>query len=251
MPQRMAIESGFVVAASGAISSQCDVVIYDQSVTPSLQNENRQRFFPVESVCAVGEVKSVLSLADAKAALLKLASIKFLRECLHEPIYVHCTKEEGLASRFEPQRDERDQMLTFLLCEAFSFNIADNLEELLSCYVQDHPKRPTNLRHNLILSIRDGLLAYLHPSGALFQFPQKSTALFSFSGDADQPHRTIESRRMTNRLVLPPKGSFEHIRHFSTMLHQGLATVSVLFPDMGLYIQPQEDVFFIDLEPIL
>jgi hypothetical protein len=250
VPQRMAIDSGFVVTASGRISTQCDLIIYDRSVTPLLQNDNRQRFFPIESVCAVGEVKSVMSLTDLKAALLKLAGVKLLRDTLYDPSYVHCAKENGLASKYEPHRHELDQVVTFLICEAFSFDIADKMEEVLSCYVQDHPKYPSNLRHNFVLSIRDGLLTYLHPSGTLFAFPSKSTEVAHFDNTAELQRLTIEARRMKNRLVLPFPGSFEHLRHFSTMLHQALTTVSVLFPDMGRYIQAQDDVRYKDVDAV-
>lgn len=248
VPQRMAIDSGFVITSTGSISTQCDLVIYDISATPLLQNENRQRFFPVESVCAVGEVKSVLSLADLKAALLKLASVKSLRDSLHAPSYTYTVKEEGLQSKYEPHLDERDQIITFLICEKFSFDINKHAMDVLACYVEDHPLRPANLRHNLILSIKDGLMVYLHPSGTLFQFPVKSTAIVAGNNEAEMHVTRIESRWLKNRLVLPLLDSHEHIRHFSTMLHQGLFSVSVLFPDMGRYILAEEDVQFKDMD---
>ncbi|WP_175832372.1 DUF6602 domain-containing protein [Burkholderia cepacia] len=250
IPQRMAVDSGFVVTASGRISTQCDIIIYDRSVTPLLQNDQKQRFFPMESVCAVGEVKSVLSLGDLKTALRKLAGIKSLRDALYEPSYVHCSKKEGVASTYEPHRDERDQIVTFLLCEAFSFDIAGNLEEVLACYVQEHPQYPTNLRHNFVLSIRDGLLTYLHPSGTLCQFPSRLTEVHHFDGTEEIQRIALETRRMKNRLVMPLPGSFEHVRHFSTMMHQALITVSVLFPDMGRYIQAQDDVWYKDVDAL-
>lgn len=81
VPQRLGIDSGFVINTTGRVSTQCDLVMYDKSSTPLLNNENLQRFFPAESVCAVGEVKSVLSLAGLKSALRKLAAVK---ESLHK-----------------------------------------------------------------------------------------------------------------------------------------------------------------------
>ncbi|KVR38200.1 DUF6602 domain-containing protein [Burkholderia ubonensis] len=250
VPQRMAVDSGFVVTSSGRISTQCDVVIYDRSVTPLLQNDYKQRFFPVESVCAVGEVKSVMSLADLKAALRKLSGVKSLRDTLHEPTYVHCVKEAGLASEYEPHRDERDQIVTFLICERFAFDIADKMEEVLSSYVQEHPKYPSNLRHNFVLSVQDGLLTYVHHSGPLFPFPMKSTGVIHYDNTSEPQRVTVEARRMKNRLVMPNPGSLEHLRAFSTMMHQALMAVSVLFPDMGRYIQAQDDVRCKDVDAV-
>lgn len=251
VPQRMAIDTGFVVTASGKVSTQCDVVIYDRSVTPLLQNANRQRFFPVESVCAIGEVKSVLKLVDLKKALRKLAMVKSLRDSLYEPWYVHCSKEEGLRSKFEPERDERDQLVSFLICERFDFDFAENAEEILSCYLEAHPKFPVNLRHNFVLSINDGLLTYLHPKkdGTLFPFPTKITEVAIFGDAGELKSVSLQARALTNRALIPFPASFEHMRHFSSMLHQALTAVSVLFPDMSRYIPSQDEILFKDIEP--
>jgi len=248
IPQRMAIDSGFVITSSGKISTQCDIVIYDKSVTPLIQNENRQRFFPVESVCAVGEIKSILSLSDLKSALRKLAAVKGLRDYLYEPYYIYCAKEEGLKSKYMPESDERDQMLTFLICEAFSFDLKQHAEEIMSCYTQELPNRPFCHRHNLILSIKDALLTYLHPSGVIYQFPSKYTVVGDCEGTDQIQSISARAELMKHRIVFPLNNSYEHIRHFCTLIHQGLLAVSVLFPDMGMYIQAQDDSLFFDFD---
>lgn len=231
VPQRMAIDTGFIVNSYGKISSQCDIVIYDRSVTPLLQNADHQRFFPIESVCAVGEVKSLLSLADLKIALRKLSSIKLMRDSLSTPSYVYCTKEDGLASTYEPHRDERDQVVTFLLCEGFKFDLNAKAEEILGCYVEEDPKYPTNLRHNFVLSIKDSLLTYLYPNkndGTLYPFPSKKTQIFDYGDTSELQASHITSCPLTNRIVFPSPGSFEHVRHFSNMLHQTLTSTVVV-----------------------
>lgn len=248
VPQRMGIDSGFVVTPSGGISTQCDLVIYDKSVTPLLKSENLQRFFPVESVVAVGEIKSVLSLSELKKALRKLASVKSMRDSLWEPTYIYSRKEEGLYGEYKPELDERDQIFTFLICESFNFDFQKRLNDIVSCYSEQLPHRPFCHRHNLILSIKDGLVAYLHPSGCLFQFPSKITELFDAQEGDTPKSKKIIANRLKYRLVLPVSDSFEHIRHFCTLFHQGLSAVSVLFPDMGNYINAKEDVVFVDLE---
>lgn len=248
IPQRMGIDSGFVVTSSGDISTQCDLVIYDKSVTPLLKTENLQRFFPIESVCAVGEVKSVLSLADLKKALRKLAKVKSMRDSLFEPTYIYCSKKSGDFGEFQPELDEKDQIISFLICESFDFDLKENFSKILACYKEELPQRPFCHRHNLILSIEDGLLAYLHPEGYLFQFPSKITDIYDYQADGPPKFIKTSPNRLKNRLVLPNTNSLEHIRHFSTLFHQGISLVSVLFPDMSEYIQAKEDVTFVDLE---
>jgi hypothetical protein len=252
VPQRMAVDTGFVVNANGRISSQCDIVIYDRTVTPLLQSANRQRFFPVESVCAVGEVKSIVTLSELKVALRKLANVKMLRDSLYEPSYIHCTKEEETSrAKFSPQTDEVDQFVTFLICERFDFNLAEHAQELLECYVSESPQIPVNLRHNFVLSIQNGLLTYLHPEvDALYPFPMKSTVVFEYDAGTDIEAGVVKGKGLRNRVILPSQGSFEHIRQFSTMFHQALSVVSVLFPDMGNYIASQDDVHWLDVDHV-
>ncbi len=242
-PERMAVDTGFVVTSGGQVSTQCDIVVYDKTATPMIRNESNQRFFPVESVCAVGEIKSVLQLGAAKKALRKLAATKSLRDTLWKPSYVYCGKGEGRSDGFKPETDERDQMITFLICEKFSFDVEANLRELVDCYVAELPTRPFCHRHNLILSISDGLLCYLHSSGCTYPFPSKLTDFEGGNGEI-----TSESVRLKHRWIRPSANSIEHIRHFCSMLHTALAAVSVLFPDLALYIQGKEDVMFFDID---
>lgn len=244
-PERMGVDTGFVVNSSGNISSQCDIIIYDKTATPLIRDDHLQRFFPIESVCAVGEIKSHLTLADLKEALRKLAKLKSLRDTLYLPSYVYTRKAEGVHdSKFEPEHDELDQIFTFLICESFQFDIKNHLQEIVDCYNEQYPHYPFCHRHNVILSLKDGLLAYLHPNGSLFQFPSQ---LQTLSDDEGQQTRRVS--RLKHRLVLPIEAqSIEHLRHFCTLFHQGLTTVSVFFPDLGNYIGSREDVMFMDLE---
>lgn len=244
-PERMGLDTGFVVNSNGRISTQCDIIIYDKTVTPLIRDDQFQRFFPIESVCAVGEIKSHLSLAELKKALRKLAKLKSLRDSLDKPSYAYTLKSGGLhGSKFEPERDELDQIFTFLICESFSFDVQHHLQEIVSCYNEELPHHPFCHRHNVILSLRDGVLAYLHPEGPLFQFPSHLLTLID-----ENNNRATSALRLMNRLVLPTEEqSIEHIRHFCTLFHQGLTAVSVFYPDMGRYIQSREDVVFVDLE---
>lgn len=246
-PERMAVDHGFVVTSSGRVSTQCDIVVYDRTATPMIRNANNQRFFPVESVCAVGEVKSVLGLADAKLALNKLAAIKSLRDSLHEPAYVYCAKGEGAGAGFRPEVDERDQLVTFLICEKLDFNVQKNLRELVDCYLEDLPHWPFCNRHNMVLSVKDGLLTYLHDSGCTYPFPSK----LAHVTDVEEPARSDERPvLLKHRWIQPSEGSIEHIRHFCSMLHTALTVVSVLFPDLARYVQGGEDVMFVDMEQV-
>jgi hypothetical protein len=76
IPKKLSIDNGFLINTNNEVSTQCDIVIYDSKHTPLVQSNELQRFFPIETVCAIGEVKSTLSKAQLKETLLKLSKVK-------------------------------------------------------------------------------------------------------------------------------------------------------------------------------
>lgn len=80
LPARFDIGSGFIVNASGKVSTQCDLIIYDKNEMPTLESDYGQRFFPVEAVIGVGEVKSRIDrVSKLNEYLEKLSSVACLK----------------------------------------------------------------------------------------------------------------------------------------------------------------------------
>lgn len=78
LPVRVGVDRGFVIDALGNESRQLDVVIYDRTVGTVFEVSG-VKYFPCESVLAVGEVKSDIGSSDKlEDALLKLKSAKAL-----------------------------------------------------------------------------------------------------------------------------------------------------------------------------
>jgi hypothetical protein len=61
LPRRFEVSNGFAFDASGRVSKQLDIVIVDSQVCPRFETAGGIRFFPCESVVAVGQVKSSLT----------------------------------------------------------------------------------------------------------------------------------------------------------------------------------------------
>jgi hypothetical protein len=57
LPERVAVDRGFVIDAKGSTSKQQDVVIYDRTVSAVFEI-NSVKYYPCEIVIAVGEVKA-------------------------------------------------------------------------------------------------------------------------------------------------------------------------------------------------
>ena len=95
LPEAYGVSQGFIVAPDGEVSKQCDVIIYVRYYTPAIRTPEQQRFFPVESVVAVGEVKSVIEGAALRDALEKLVAVKAMRSGLAEPAIAFQRPELG------------------------------------------------------------------------------------------------------------------------------------------------------------
>src|SRR5690606_12380818 len=57
IPETVQVKDGFIITSRNKLSTQCGVIIYDTNNTPII-NDGVLRFFPIEAVLAIGEVKS-------------------------------------------------------------------------------------------------------------------------------------------------------------------------------------------------
>ena len=135
LPSRLDIGSGFIITAKDNISTQCDIVIYDKASTPVIETEE-QRFFPVECVVGVIEVKSKLTKAQLKEALVKLTKIKDLRNDIGSNPYIF--KDYKDTSGFNTKAHVRDQMATFLICERIDIDVEKEIDTIFAdTYIYD------------------------------------------------------------------------------------------------------------------
>jgi hypothetical protein len=160
------ISSGFVINSQDETSTQQDLIFFDRNNTPIL-NFEEGRFFPVETIACVGQIKSILnSKKELKDALFELVELKKMREKIPHPGISRTQKQtfDGIRS-YEPESYAYDQISTFLVCEKFDFDIS--AEEIDEFYPSDLPVR---FKHNFILNLEDGLYQYTHKANA-FPYP--------------------------------------------------------------------------------
>lgn len=170
IPETFGIESGFLINAAGDISSQCDVIIYDKTRTPRIHNLEKQRFFPIETVLGVGEVKSTIgSMSDLNGYLAKLSATKTLRLRIPNPVPY---RRGELKSPFDPTRLFSDNIFTFLLCYKFGFEL--DVRKL------DYGDIGHELWHNMVLSLQNGLISY--------QGTETKNLYFAHRGDTRLEH---------------------------------------------------------------
>ena len=86
VPGRFNIGEGYIInttEGNGSISTQTDVIVYDNSTSPF--TNSHMRFYPIEAVAAIGEVKSTLKPVELTDALCKLANQKAMRTLGYTP----------------------------------------------------------------------------------------------------------------------------------------------------------------------
>lgn len=76
VPYRYKITDGFIINSDDETSTQCDIILFDKLHTPLIELGNRFQFIPVESVVAIGEVKSTLTKVEFIETAIKLSKNK-------------------------------------------------------------------------------------------------------------------------------------------------------------------------------
>ncbi len=211
IPSNLEISTGFIITSLDDVSTQCDIVIFDPNITPLYQGYGKQRFFPIESICAIGEVKSKLSKSDFKLAINKLAKNKSLSERLSDnPCVIKGRNNNGF------NRDQiYDLVPSFLICQKLDFDFKKLPHEIDDLYDSDIDYR---YRHNIILSIEDGIFSYNALGGKLV------------------PHPHVRGNKNKSRFVMPDDNKYVHFRYFTSYMYTLVSSKTLFYPDPCEYM---------------
>lgn len=223
LPRNLEISTGFLINSNDEISSQCDIVIYDSSITPLLKSTEDQRFFPVESVIAIGEIKSILSKTEFCTALNKLSKAKSLKDRIQNPHILNPEHHRimpvlnggNIVKNFNPQLFTEDNIYTFLICEKIDFEF--ELSDFDFFYDNDVEYRH---RHNAIVSLEDGYFNYYDEEKNI--------------GDI---YPIISDKKLLNSKII--KDDKDDISFFKIFLHDiflGMSRATILQCDVVNYV---------------
>ena len=211
IPRAYDISTGFIITSLDDVSTQCDIVVYDPRMTPLYQEGDRQRFFPVESVFCVGEVKSTLSKQELGIALNKLAKIKALGERIANPASVGKTNPN-----FDPKNHPYDLVPSILICQKLGFALDDLSNQIPGFYDATVLHRH---KHNMILSLEDGLLSYVDKNGVNLPYPR------------------LANMDLKNRFMRPtPANKYVHFKLFGSYMFMLTANKTPLYPEVSNYL---------------
>jgi hypothetical protein len=211
VPRGLDISTGFVITSMNDVSTQCDIVIFDSKMTPLYQEGDRQRFFPVESIFGVGEVKSTLSKTEFKKALNKLAAVKSLGERIKTPTILR----KSPPGPFDPVNHQYDLVPSILLCQKLDFDLANVENEIDSWYGPDVQHRH---KHNMILSVEDGLLSYFDKN------------------DFNLPYSRLRGVDLKHRFTYPGDNKYVHVKLFSSYMFLLTSSKTLFYPEFSDYV---------------
>lgn len=156
IPSKFETGTGFLINSFDKISTQSDILIYDLNNTPVIKKDSKTRFFPVETVVGVGEIKSRLKISDLCKAAIKLSKTKRIKQI--SPTNPFCINNQNKKS-FNPDLDGHDTLFSFLICEEIEgFEVQKVFQKLNEAYIDSEIEY--EYRHNVILSLNDGVLTY-------------------------------------------------------------------------------------------
>ncbi|WP_316751776.1 DUF6602 domain-containing protein [Pedobacter gandavensis] len=230
------VAEGFLINIKDQHSTQCDVIIYDYKKTPVLK-ENNKLFVPVETSVGVGEVKSTLSKKEFKTALRKLANNKKLKEFANGSIV-----KRNKIGDFEPLKNHSDQLFSFLICQKLDFKI-DDID-----FNDVYENIDYRNRHNLILSIEDGLFDYSF-SFELMKDEQRKVyeeAGVNTSKDSNVEYPNfLQVECNHNWIKIEKNNPIQHVREFLSSIHFGIHNSTILNVDIRQYYRElNNDLFF-------
>lgn len=157
VPKRFDISTGFAFDSGGRVSQQLDIVISNSLICPRFETAGAKRFFPCESVVAVGQVKSSLATStELRNALTNLESAKSLDRSAKGAAVDDASGEE-----IDPVRNHLHQMFTFLFITGRALAGRTVVGELMD-FVH---RRPPHLWPNVILAMDKYLVTFCCDGG--------------------------------------------------------------------------------------
>lgn len=211
IPGSLDLSTGFLITSMNDVSTQCDVVVFDPRMTPLFQEGDRHRFYPVETVFCVAEVKSTLSRAEFGKSLNKLARTKALSERISHPRVLYKQSHTG----FDPLHDPHDLVPSILICQKLDFKL-----EGLALFIDElyEPDVEQRHKHNMVLSIEDGLLTYIDQAGRDSAYPE------------------VAGQRQLVRFQWPDTNPISHFKSFAASMFILTVNKTLLYPELSFYM---------------
>lgn len=196
LPRHIATGTGFVIGRDGDTSTQVDTVLFDADETPNVEDAAFRRFYPIETIAGIGEVKSTLAKSDIPEVLKKLREVKKLTLKIPEILIpvrpswrsaevaisqlafmeqVRIEKEAGacdkpvsdrvnefLRNSYDPIENHWQNKVSFLVCAGIEGGTNAMRDEILKFTSRVTSEEEAAMDHNMFLSLADGYQTYAY-----------------------------------------------------------------------------------------
>jgi hypothetical protein len=147
LPRRFDVESGIVIGATGKVSKQTDLIIFDALNSPVYRRGSRVYILPRDNVAAVIEVKSKLNKEELHDAAKKIASVKEIKAA---PI-----------TNVDQPVTFSDLIMTSTLGCVFAFDTYTSLQTLASNLKEINAQHDSRSWIDLVVVLDHGFIGYV------------------------------------------------------------------------------------------
>ena len=175
LTRNYSVSDGFIISSvNNNVTTQCDVLVHNAFSMP-LTDGGLGKFYPVEDIYAIIEIKSDLDKPAFIKALRKLAEVKMIGNDRNNP---HINKNTPMLNYHT--------IPTFLVCNKLRFSDINSLD-----FETIYTGIDRKYWHNAILSIEDGVLMYKF---AVADLPLKSNEIYRshFGSVCPTQYKTIK-----------------------------------------------------------
>jgi hypothetical protein len=190
LPALVSVGSGLLIDSHGGQSKQQDIVLFERDLCPiySINDAPEATYYPIESVVAVGEVKSTVSKVVLFDALDKIRSSKALKRfskkenlgigqyCSYRKYGSHVSFAGTAGDEYDQTNKYTDQIFTFIMCNTF----AQSKEAILENLVEYQREFGHELMPNIIISLNDGFIQGMTSNDFILQKSLMQSDSFSF-----------------------------------------------------------------------
>lgn len=163
-PEFIGIGTGCVIDSFGNTSKQTDIVIYESNICPKfcVNNSDDVNYYPCESVIAVGEIKSNLTLRELNDSFEHIVSVKKMMRRTKDSMswrkYLSSLCIDGVPEEKYLQKEKTlDQIMGFILCE----KIDSKVKTFVDNYLRLLEITPDYEVPNIVVSLQDGIFIYV------------------------------------------------------------------------------------------
>ncbi len=142
LPNGIAVGSGFVFDITGSVSRQCDIILYEKdfAIRCPINGDEKNCYYNIESVIAVGEIKSTITTKEYEDCLKKFEQLLKLQRYKHPNHnasmrkYFSSLSMVSVVDKITNQlpKTQFDGIFKFVCCE----NLSVSFEQIVKSWIE-------------------------------------------------------------------------------------------------------------------